>query len=242
MRYLLVNHVPFGAGSAPDLFRVGDLFLQDLRAQAQALQCLGFHLTVAVPLVSELGAMSGGSFNTVEMNPADCGFEYVPLPRYQSLKQFRAARRELNSALQTAISGADVVQMDYGGHPFMLGQVAWPIATRLNKKRIWLFDGADPFPRLELDAAKEPNPIKRFAKKIATKRKIRFCRDAIRQADLVFAHNAAVVERFKDVWNDRCHQFDRSFVTSEILVADVKHVRTDPSPPLPDPRRPADLD
>jgi glycosyltransferase involved in cell wall biosynthesis len=122
--------------------------------------------------------------------------------------------------------------MDYGGHPFMLGQVAWPIAVGEHKKRIWLFDGADPFPRLELDVSKESNPIKRFAKRIATKRKISFCRDAIRHADLVFAHNAAVVERFKDVWNERCHSFDRSFVTNEILVPNVKHVRTDPTQPI----------
>ena len=112
--------------------------------------------------------------------------------------------------------------MDYGGHPFMLGQIAWPIAGKLGKKRIWLFDGADPFPRLELEASSEKNPLKRFAKQLATKRKISFCRDAIQRADLVFAHNAAVVERFKDVWNGRCHAFDRSFVTDEILIPELK--------------------
>ena len=222
MNYLLVNHVPFGAGSKPGRFRVGDLFLQDLRAQAHALRCVGFDLTVAVPLVQDLGAMSGGSFNTVEIDPRECGFDYVPLPRYQSLKQFRQVKHDLKRALHESISRSDIVQMDYGGYPFMLGQIAWPIASELNKKRIWLFDGADPFPRLELEASKDRNPIKRFAKRLATKRKIAFCRDAIQKADLVFAHNAAVMERFKDVWNERCHQFDRSFVTDEVLVSDLK--------------------
>jgi len=107
----------------------------------------------------------------------------------------------------------------------MLGEVAWPLAARHNKKRIWLFDGADPFPRLELEASNETNPLKRFVKRRATCHKIEFCRDAIRNADLVFSHNAAVVDRFKDVWNGRCHAFDRSFVTDEILIANLDERR-----------------
>jgi glycosyltransferase involved in cell wall biosynthesis len=222
MRYLLINHVPFGAGEKPGHFRVGDLFFQDLLAQARAIREVGGQLIVATPLVPKLDAMSGGSFNTVEVDPTEAGFTYVPLPRYQSLKQYRSVRSELNAKLADAIKTADVVQMDYGGHPHMLGQIAWPIAQELGKKKIWLFDGADPFPRLELEAAKEKRLLKRIAKKLATRRKIAFCRDAIRTADLVFAHNAAVVERFKDVWDGRCHAFDRSFVTDEILVSDLK--------------------
>jgi glycosyltransferase involved in cell wall biosynthesis len=220
MNYLLINHVPFGAGSSPDTFQVGDLFLQDLRAQALALKNVGLNLTVATPCVPHLNAMSGGSFNTIEISPAACGFAYQPLPRYQSLKQYFQVRRDLNQKLHDAISHADLIQMDYGGHPFMLGQLAWPIATRLNKKRIWLFDGADPFPRLELDASKENNPLKRFLKRRSVQNKIAFCRRAIQTADLVFAHNAAVARRFQSEWNPRCHQFDRSFVTDEILVPD----------------------
>jgi glycosyltransferase involved in cell wall biosynthesis len=85
-----------------------------------------------------------------------------------------------------------------------------------------LFDGADPFPRLELEVSNEKNPLKRFVKQRATNHKIEFCRNAIRNADLVFSHNAAVVERFKDVWNGKCHAFDRSFVTDEILLTDIE--------------------
>ena len=145
MRYLLINHVPFGSGTKPNQYRVGDLFLQDLRAQATAITSGGGKLIVATPCVADLNAMSGGSFNTIEINPADHGFEYAPLPRYLSMKQFFKVRSELQSALTKAIASADIVQMDYGGHPVMLGQVAWPIAGKLGKKRIWIFDG-DPVP------------------------------------------------------------------------------------------------
>lgn len=220
MIYLLINHVPLGRSSSPDKFFVGDLFLQDLRAQARAIHGVGGRLIVATPCVDKLDPQAGGSFNSIEITPDEHGFEYVPLPRYISMKQYLSVLRELRSKLRKIISVSDIIQMDYGGYPVMLGQEAWRIATKLNKQRIWIFDGADPFPRLELNARNEKNPIKRKAKLFATNRKIAFCRKAIQQADLVFAHNAAVVERFADIWNDRCHQFDRSFVTDEVLISD----------------------
>lgn len=220
MVYLLVNHVPFGRGNSPDRYFVGDLFLQDLRAQARAIQSVGGRLIVATPCVDKLDPQSGGSFNTLQVVPDEQGFEYIPLPRYLSMKGYLQILRDLRRRLRKAIDVADIVQMDYGGYPIMLGQEVWNIAGKLDKKRIWVFDGADPFPRLELNARNEKNPLKRLAKLTATKRKIAFCRKAIQQADLVFAHNAAVVERFADVWNDRCHQFDRSFVTEDNLISD----------------------
>jgi glycosyltransferase involved in cell wall biosynthesis len=220
MIYLLINHVPLGKGSSPDKFFVGDLFLQDLRAQARAIKGVGGRLIVATPCVDKLDPQAGGSFNSIEITPDEHGFEYFPLPRYISMREYLSVARELRAKLRKIISVADIVQMDYGGYPIMLGQEAWNIATKLDKKRIWIFDGADPFPRLELNANNEKNPLKRKAKQFATTRKIAFCRKAIQQADLVFAHNAAVVERFKDVWNERCHQFDRSFVTDDVLVSD----------------------
>src|SRR5215207_3951563 len=113
MRYLLINHVPFGKGSTPRTFHVGDLFLQDLCAQAGAIREAGGELTVATPLVENLGAMSGGSFNTVDADPAACGFAYHPLPRYQSLKQYLTVRSALKAQLRSAIAGAEIIQMDY---------------------------------------------------------------------------------------------------------------------------------
>lgn len=219
MKYLLINHVPFGRGSSADTFRVGDMWLEDLRAQAKAIRDAGMELIVATPLVDDLNLAPSGSFNSVEIRPRDYGFDYAPLPYYITFKQFLKVKSEMIARLFQVFRDVDLVQMGYGGHPVALGEVAWPVATKLNKKRLWTFDGADPFPRLELHASEEKNPIKRWAKKFAVRHFEKFCRSAVRDADMVFAHNAAVVERFKDVWNGRCHQFDRSFVTDEILIS-----------------------
>jgi len=45
----------------------------------------------------------------------------------------------------------------------------------------------------------------------------------VAKADLVFSHNAAVVERYKDNWDEkRCYSFDRSFVTDAIVLTDAE--------------------
>jgi glycosyltransferase involved in cell wall biosynthesis len=218
MNYLLTVHIPFGRGAEPGTLEVGDMWLEDLRAQARATRAAGMSLTVATPLVDKLTVGDSGSFNLVTVRPDELGFDYHPLPFYVSMKQYLRVRRALRRELDRAIARCDVVHCGYGGHPVSLGQVAWPIARRHGKKRIWIFDGADPFPRLELLASQEPGAIKRLAKRVAVRRFERFCRDAVRDADLVFAHNAAVVERFRDAWGTHCHQFDRSFVTDANLL------------------------
>ena len=220
MNYLLINHVPFGRGSAAGLYRVGDLFFQDLCAQARAIRKAGGKLIVAVPCVANLDSMVGGSFSTVEIEPSAHGFEYVALPFFLSVREYLRVGLALRAELRQAIARCDIVQMDYGGYPVMLGEVAWPIATALAKKRIWVFDGADPFPRMELEAANEPNLIKRAVKTFSARLKSNFCEIAIREADLVFSHNLAVVERFAAIWTNHCHAFNRSFVTEEILITD----------------------
>src|SRR4029453_11346337 len=108
---------------------------------------------------------------------------------------------------------ASVVQADSGGHPFALGSIVWPIAGGGGRKRIWVFDGADPFPRLELAAREEPSLVMRLGKRAAIASFRRFCVRALAEADLVFMHNSSVVERFRESWNERCHRFDRSFAT-----------------------------
>lgn len=218
MRYLLINHVPFGRGSSAETFRVGDMWLEDLRAQTSAIRQAGMDLIVATPLMDKLD--HSGSFNSIEIRPEEHGFRYEPLPFYISFKQYLKVKGALKRRLREVIAPVEIVHCGYGGHPVALGQIAWPIAGEMGKKRIWIFDGADPFPRLELHASQETNPLKRWAKQRAVKRFLGFCRDAIRDADLVFAHNAAVAERFRAVWNGRCHQFDRSFVTDAILISD----------------------
>ena len=218
MNYLLVNHVPFFKGQAPGAYRLGDLWLEDLRAQATAVAAVGGRLTVATPLVEQQSGSASGSFNLIETTPAAAGFDYIPLPRYQSMRQYLMRRGPLRRTLRRAVAEADVVQMGYGGHPVGLGQVVFPIASRLAKQRIFVFDGADPFPRLEREAGLARNPLKRFVKRRMVTRFNAFCRRAVAQSELVFAHNSAVVERFADVWGPHCHQFDRSFATKDILI------------------------
>ena len=191
-RYLLISHVPLAPGSTASTFKIGDLWLEDLRAQAHAINSAGMHLVVAAPLMPVFDGRRSGSFNALEITPEDHGFAYHPLPSYVSFKQYLKAKTKLIASLTDAIDNADIVQSGYGGHPFALGKIAWPIAANLRRKRIWIFDGADPFPRLQLHASQETNPIKRSLKKMAVRHFEKFCADAVRTADLVFAHNAAV--------------------------------------------------
>jgi glycosyltransferase involved in cell wall biosynthesis len=178
-------------------------------------------LVVATPLVEKLEMKGSGSFNVVEITPAEHGFEYQPLPFYISMKQFLLTKSKVIQRLAEVMRDVDIVQMGYGGHPVALGEIALPLAARTGKKISWVFDGADPFPRLELHAKQQTNPIKRVLQQMLVKRFAGTCRNAVKNSDLVFAHNAAVVERFKDVWDERrCHAFDRSFVTDEILLRD----------------------
>ena len=217
MRYLLVNHVPVGVGSAPGRVRVGDLWLEDLRAQGRAVAEHGGRVRVACPLVAELPRDSG-SFHSVEVSLEQEPFEHVALPAYRSLLQMLRVLGRVRRALRQAMVEADIVQMGYGGHPVALGRVAWPIATTLGRPRVWVFDGADPFPRLACEAA-AALPGKRRVKHWAMRRFEAFCRRTVAEAELVFAHNQAVVRRFADVWEEsRCHAFDRSFVTERWLV------------------------
>ena len=221
MRYLLINHVPFGRGSADGKYVVGDMWLEDLRAQARAIREAGMTLIVATPMVEKLEMKGSGSFNVVEITPGEHGFEYQPLPFYISMKQFLLTKSKVIQRLAEVMRDVDVVQMGYGGHPVALGEIALPLAAKMKKKIIWVFDGADPFPRLELHAKQQKNPVKRVLQQMLVKRFAGTCRDAVKNSDLVFAHNAAVVERFRDVWDERrCHAFDRSFVTDEILLSD----------------------
>ncbi|HTL28835.1 MAG TPA: glycosyltransferase family 4 protein [Tepidisphaeraceae bacterium] len=237
MKYLLVNHVPLGRGDAPGTYRVGDLWLQDLAAQARAIQSVGGSLTVATPCLDSLDAKSGRGFGSKEIRPQDHGFDYVPLPAYNSLKTYRAVKRQLADDLARAISSATIVQCDYGGYPFSLGQFTWPIAGKAGKKRIWIFDGGDPFPQWRFAANQDKNIVKRQAKLWVIRRFESFLRSAIPEADLVFAHNNSVVTRFKNVWGPHCHRFDRSFVTDDLLlsqdqIAQRQAVLRDASKPL----------
>ncbi|HEV2293108.1 MAG TPA: glycosyltransferase [Tepidisphaeraceae bacterium] len=221
MRYLLVNHVPFFKSDKPGHVRMGDMWLEDLRAQARAIAGAGGQLIVSVPLtdVSD-AAEASGSFNLVDVRPEDQGFTYRPIVRYVSMKQYLLRVRQLRAQLRDAMRDVDVVQMGYGGYPVGLGQVVFPLATKLGKKRIWIFDGGEPFVRLAQQADQMRNPAKRFIRRWMNRRFLEFCRNAIRTADLTFAHSDAPRQRFADVWNGKCYQFNRSFVTDDIILSD----------------------
>src|SRR4051794_21811474 len=102
-RYLLINHIPLGRGSAAGRYQIGDMWLEDLRAQASALKNAGLHLVVATPLVEKLDLQTSGSFNAVEIDPKEHGFEYVPLPFYITFKQFLQTKSKLIEALAAAM-------------------------------------------------------------------------------------------------------------------------------------------
>lgn len=219
MDYLLVNHIPVGVGSAPNRLLIGDLWLEDLRMQAQAWSPYG-RLIVTVPCTKNLQLESSGSFNLVEINLDEEKFDFFPLPHYSNWRSFMQAAPQLSYRLRQICRRAAIVQADYGGHPLPLGQLVWPIAGNFGKKRIWVFDGADPFPRMDRSAEEESNRIKRVVKQTLTQQFDRFCRRALSEADLVFVHNRAVMTRFKDLWSQRCHTFNRSFVKQSFLLND----------------------
>ena len=218
-RYLLINHVPFGKGPGPGLYRIGAMWLEDLRAQAKAWAPFG-RLTVATPLDEELSVEASGSFDLVEVDIACEDFDYRPLPHYASWREFAGALPNLRREINRLCAAADIVQCDYGGHPVSLGQLAWRAAKRQHKATIWLFDGADPFPRIHRGVAEEKETLKRSVKRQLATRFEAFCRKAIAESDLVFTHNAAVQQRFSEVWGSNGHAFDRSFVKQSFVLSE----------------------
>src|SRR5918993_3279017 len=106
IKYLLVTHLPAARGDKEGTIRVGDLWLQDLQTQAAAAREAGLELIVATPCVSNLDDGATGSFHTVEIRPQDHGFEYIPIPGYNSLKGYLKVRGELRSALSPAVARA----------------------------------------------------------------------------------------------------------------------------------------
>lgn len=218
--YLLVNHVPFGPGQRPGRLRVGAMWLHDLGAQRDALAAVGGRLLVACPLAPDLDLAASGSFDLLEIEPAEHGFEYVPLPYYRSLGGWLRSRGAVRRTLSDAVARAEVVHLGDGAHPIALDEIGWPLAGREGRLRVWVYDGADVLPRMMEHAESRQSPLARAAWRWLVRRRERFSRAAIRQADLVFAHNAAVVERFAAVWDERCHAFDRSFVTEDSLISE----------------------
>lgn len=209
MIYLLVNHVPFAPAPVAGKYRVDPAMLVDLRAQARAIAAVGGRLILAAPFApAGSKPVRGHERGAVQITPDDEGFEYIPLPRYTTLREYWAVSDALAAALVQAIQPADVVQADYGGHPVMLGEIAWPIAGRLGKKRVWVFDSADPFAQTDPKAPRAVNPLRRAARSRRTAHRLEFCAKAVAEADLVFSFNPEMMHRLRETWDERrCHTF-----------------------------------
>ncbi len=219
MKYLCVTHVPVFAGQSPGVVRFTRAHLRELLPQATALREAGFEFVLATPLYDTIDARTLAQHEIVDLPKHDRPFAYVPLPGYRTMPQFLSARAELLEQVRIAAKGADIIQLGAAGHPTALGQVAWPVVSKLNKKRIFVF-GSDPFPGLARHAASGRNPAKRIAKQLSVQRFEKFCGRAIRDANLVFAHSPALADRFRRAWSDRCHTFDPQPLARAEILAD----------------------
>jgi hypothetical protein len=70
MNYLLVNYVPFRKGSSPNRLIIGDMWLEYLRSQVNNWLPYG-RLRSASPWVNKVTLEDSGSFNLVEIDPAN---------------------------------------------------------------------------------------------------------------------------------------------------------------------------
>lgn len=214
--YVLVNHVPLLAGTRSGTLRLGDLWYEDLCAQSRAIDRVGGRLVVATP--HGTGAQQG-SFGTLEIERAQAPFAYEPLPLASNLGEFLHSARALRARLGEILSRADVAHIAFGGHPVPPGAVAWPLAARAGCPRIAVFDGSDEVER-RWEAVRHGSRAKLPLRWAFASLFDRACRRAVRDADLVFAHNASIPARYAEVWDERCHVFPRSFVTDSVLADD----------------------
>lgn len=216
-RYLLLTHIPAVATRDPGVIRWPAKWVQHLAAQADALSDAGFGVTVATPLLS--GADPKPDY-------ADCvlanqRYTFAPVDGYRTMAQYMTRRNAVRRWIDSLAREADIVQLGVGGHPVALGQVAWPVVSKTPAKRLLVFS-SDPIPGKVRHAASGRNPAKRLAKNVSAQRLERFCAGAIRDADLVFAHDDAVARRFAADWSDRCH----TFFASPLRETELGAVRT----------------
>lgn len=214
---MLVNHVPFLPGSRPGSVRLGDLWYEDLCAQAEAIARVGGKLVVATPFG---GVAQEGSFGTIEIECAKAPFAYEPLPGSDTLGGFVRALPSLRARLAKILASADLAHIALGGHPIPPGSVAWLLAGRAQLPRILVFDGSDEVER-RWEAVRHGSRVKWPLRWLFARYFDGFCRRAIGAANLVFAHNASIPRRYAEAWRTHCHEFPRSFVTDDLLISDA---------------------
>lgn len=218
MKYTLITHVPTYVAQSPGKVRVTASFHEDLVAQSAALGDRGFSLVLATPRHPAPDEKTLTREQFVDVRLADIGVADAPLPPYRTMPQFVAARAELETAIRGAIADAAVVQLGAGGHPMALGQFAWPLVDAARQTRIFVFAG-DPMPNRRKAITSGRNPAKRLAKGLAVRSFDAFCRQAVGEADLTFAHDPAVARRYSRAWNDRCHTFPTSTIGDDEVDA-----------------------
>lgn len=217
-KYLLVNSVPVGRGSAPGRFTAGRLWLEDLKAEAASIREVGGGMIAALPLVERLDVRRSGSFEVVEFAPEEEGFEYAALPWYGSWSEYLRARPAIRRALGKQVKRAAVVKADTSGHPLPLGGLVWTLAGRAGCRRVFAFDGGDLIGQREASVRETSGRCRRTYRRLRNRYLRSRYRRAVQSADLVFTHNDATRRHFQDVWGPHCHQFDRSYVTEEMIV------------------------
>ena len=185
----------------------------------------------------ELGAMSGGSFNTVEMNPAECGFRVCPaaaLPIAQTIPT-RSKRTESDTAIRHRPRRHRADGLRRTSVHARTGRLAdrhaieqeTHLAVRrrrsVSASRAGRVEGAEP-------AQAFRQTIRHPKRKIALLPRRDLNRPIWSSPTTPRWSSDLRMSGTRDVM-----QFDRSFVTSEILVERFgcrSTIRTDPSPPL----------
>jgi hypothetical protein len=219
MNYVLVNHVPFAFTRSAAEVRTAPAMLADLRAQAAALAEAGLRLLVAAPVLPA-NHPAAKRCTSESFSPDEIGFELLHLPVYQSMRDYLRRKEKLVAALTQHLAVADIAQLGYGGHPMMLGEVAWPIAHAAGAKIVWMFDGVDPFERMKQLNRRDNNPVRRLAKQRLLSHKIRFCREAVAKADWVIAHHPSIKDRFPEAWDSHCRLLDAPLFDADELPSE----------------------
>jgi len=195
--------------------------LADLRAQAVALRDAGMRLLVAAPVLPAAHPAAKGC-TSEEFSTDDLDFELLHLPVYVSMRDYLRRKERLVHALEQHLAVADIAQLGYGGHPMMLGEVAWPIAHKVGAKIVWMFDAIDPFERMKQQNRRDANPVRRLAKHRLVNHKLHFCKHAVARADLVIAHHPSIKDRFAEAWDSHCRLFPPPLFDGDMLPTEAQ--------------------
>ncbi len=225
MRYLMITHIAAHAGQSPGVIRWPADWVRGLYAQSKALEAEGFDLTVAAPVNESFESRTLNKKHYIDANLKDQPYDLIALPAFQTASQFVGIRGTLKKRVADIADDFDAIQVGPGGHPVSLGQTVWPVIEQTDAKRVLVF-GSDPIPAWQRYAAAGRNLAKRIAKQMAVRQLETFCQTAMRDADLVFAGDSSVQQRFATSWNANCHTlFSHRLSESDILTSPPTHTR-----------------